>query len=1393
MSTTIDEKVVAMKFDNAQFERGVSKTISSLDGLKKGLNLEGAAKGLQGIAGAVRNFDLSPITQGLDFITAKFSALGVIGVGALVAIGNKAFAIGSQLISSLTIDPVKAGLDEYETKLGSIQTILANTSGENTSLDQVTATLDKLNEYSDQTIYNFQEMTRNIGTFTAAGVSLDTSANAIKGIANLAAVSGSTSQQASSAMYQLSQALAAGKVSLMDWNSVVNAGMGGKVFQDALMETARVHGVAIDQIVADSGSFRGSLEKGWLSSEILTDTLMKFTGDLTDAQLESMGYTREQIAEIQKMAKTANDAATKVKTFSQLMSTLQESAQSGWAKTWEIVFGDFEEAKELWTSVNDTLGAMIGASADARNKMLEDWKALGGRTVLIDAMKNAWEALMSVVEPIQEAFREIFPPTTGKQLYDITVALRDFLGSLKLTGPAADNLKSTFKGLFALLDIGWMVIKQVVGVFARLFGSVSSGGDSFLEVTGNIGDFIVKVRDAIKNGDGLANVFKVIGDILEKPITLLKKFGQATVDWVNIESIAQLWERVGAALAKIGEFLGPVVKGVADGIGRIVEAVKGAFEASDPTLLVGALNAGLLGGIGLLIMKVIKMIKDGIGIDLTGGLFDTIKEAFGGLTDTMTAMQNKIKSDILIKIATAIAILTASLVVLSLLDTDKLAVSLAAITIMLGQLMAALEIFTRIAGPAQVAKMTGLAAALIILSTAMVIFASAVAIMASLSWDELARGLVGMAGALAIMLVSVKAMGEGSKGMVKGAASILIFSVALNAMASALLMLGSLSWEEIARAFVALAGSMLIVMAASKMAESSAQGAAAMFIISAALMVLGAALLVMAKMDWDEIARALATLAGSLLVMAVGVNAMSGSIAGAAAMAIVAVGVTILAQAFQEFAKLSWDDIGRSMVALAGGLLILAGGLYLMTGSIVGAAALLVATAALNLLVPVLIALGAMSWEAIGTGLGALAAALGIIAAGGILMIAAVPGLLGLGAAILMIGAGAVLAGIGMAAFAVGLATLSTVGPLAAEAIKMAVMTLIGLIPMALTALANGIIQFAVTIAQGGVEITAAFVTVLTSMITAIGTVGPLIVETLFSLIMMLVQTLLDNVPKLVDSGLKLLIGILQGIANNIGRIVSVATSIIVNFIDGIGRGLPRIIQAGVTLIINFVNGLANAIRDNTARMEAAGRNLASAIIDGMVGGISRGIQSVINAAKEVASAALNAAKNFLGIKSPSREFKKLGAWSTEGMAIGLKTTAGVVGQAAEGVGQSAVTSLKKSLAGLASMRPSDINIAPVIRPVLDLSAVKKDASKLGAYLPDPRLTLSDTNASARAAYEAYRATQDVQTNGQGASSEAPVREVHYNQTINSPKALSNAEIYRQSKNLISKAKEEVP
>ena len=189
MSKEIEERVVSMEFDNKRFEKNVSTTMSTLDKLKQKLHLDGASKGLENVDKASKKVDMKGLAGGVEEVRSRFSALEVMGVTALANITNSAVNAGKRMISALTIDPIKTGFQEYETQMNAVQTILANTKSKGSTLDDVNNALDTLNEYADKTIYNFTEMTRNIGTFTAAGVDLQTSVDSIQGIANLAAVS----------------------------------------------------------------------------------------------------------------------------------------------------------------------------------------------------------------------------------------------------------------------------------------------------------------------------------------------------------------------------------------------------------------------------------------------------------------------------------------------------------------------------------------------------------------------------------------------------------------------------------------------------------------------------------------------------------------------------------------------------------------------------------------------------------------------------------------------------------------------------------------------------------------------------------------------------------------------------------------------------------------------------------------------------------------------------------------------------------------------------------------------------------------------------------------------------------------------------------------------------
>lgn len=1286
MSTTIDQRVVEMQFDNKNFERNVQTSLSTLDKLKNSLNMNGATKGFEQIDNAAKKVNMSGLGNAVESVRLKFSALEVMAVTALANITNSAINTGKQVISSLTIDPIKMGFSEYETQINAVQTILANTSHQRTNLQQVNRALDKLNTYADKTIYNFTEMTRNIGTFTAAGVDLQTSVDSIKGIANLAAVSGSTSQQASTAMYQLSQALAAGKVSLMDWNSVVNAGMGGKVFQDALVRTSELLGTGAENAIKMYGSFRESLTKGeWLTTEVLTETLKQFSGAYTEADLIQQGFTEEQAKSIMEMAKTAEDAATKVKTFTQLFDTLKEAAQSGWTQSWEIIVGDFEEAKELFTEVSDVVGKMIGDSANARNEMLQGWKDLGGRTALIEALRNAFEGVLSIIKPIKEAFREIFPPMTAQQLYNITDGLRKLTERFVLSETASNNLKNTFKGLFAVVNIIGSAFMAVVKAIGSLLGGVGELGGGLLSITGSFGEWLVKINDVIERTDIFNKVLGGIVSFIKAAATAVKNFITTIAENFKIpgfELFHNLLERVQTRMSQVGEAASNMKSGVVVAFEVMGEALANcqfvqvlqAIWNAVKTIAGGLVNA--LGSIGKAITSSLGEANFSGIIDLLNGIsfgaiavgitkfvggfrkaideIGSIKESFIGILDSVRgcfeAYQKQLQAGTLLKIASAIAILTASIVALSLIDSDKLAVSLGAITVLFADLMASMTIFNKIGGQAKGAlKNTTM---MLGMATAVLILAGALKKIGDLDAKQLATGVIGIAGLTTVMVAAAKVMGSGSKTIIKGATQMVIFAAAIKVLASVCDDLAKLSWEQLAKGLVGVgvllaevslfmntakfsgksittATGIVILAAAIKVLASACEdfggmeweeigkGLAAIGALLAeitlftnltgnakhvistgmALIAIGAAMKIFASavkdfstMSWGEIARGLVTMAGALTAVTVAVNFMPKNMIGiGTGLIAVSAALVIIANALSKMSGMTWEEIAKGLVTLGGAMAILAIGLNAMTGTLAGSAAMLVAASALLVMTPVLSILGAMSWEAIAKGLVALAGAFTVIGVAGLVLTPLVPAILGLsgafaliGVSVLGIGAGLALAGAGLSALAVGLTALAAAGTAGATAIVASLTVIITgvaeLIPAVVAKIGEAIIEFCKVIASS----------------------APAIGEAVKEVILMLVDVLVECVPAIADGALRLVVGVLEALVRYTPAIVDSVFQFLIGILEGIARNLPGLIKAAIDVLMAFFSGIVDALKGidtETLLQGIVGIGLLSAIM----------------------------------------------------------------------------------------------------------------------------------------------------------------------------------------------------
>ena len=639
MAKSIDERVVSLRVNDREFQSAIDNVVKSLDGLKSSLKLKDSAKGFAELDRAASNVKFDGLAknaasvrntvaniaseaqktfssmstsgvQSVGAISQSFSALQAVAFGAFASIGAQVTNVSKNIVSMFT-QGITGGLGEYELQMNSIQTILTNTASKGTTLNQVNAALAELNEYADQTIYNFSQMTHNIGTFTAAGVDLDTAVASIKGIANLAAASGSSAAQASSAMYQLSQAIAAGRISLMDWNSVVNAGMGGELFQNALKRTAKNFGTDVDAIIAKYGSFRESLTEGqWLTTEVLTETLKQISGAYTEADLVAQGYSQSQAAAIVKMAEDAKNAATNITTFSKLVDTLKESIGSGWAQTWQIVFGDFEEARAFWSNLyNGTISPMISSMSNARNTLLSS--ALGGGD-------NAWvkfnEQLQAAGVSLDtfQGQMDAVATENGKSLGDLIAKygnlktalasgeisadmVSEALGRINngalLAADGMDDLIGTMTqksgrlllldGLTNILEALLRPLQAVGNAFGQVFGLSPNGLYNIIAAFNRFTEAIVINDDTM---DKLTRTFKGVFSILKIFTTLMSGSVGIAVKLVTLLlenfhiGILDVTAAIGDVLSAISDF---ILSGniLTEGFGLLVNAAKAASPA----------------------------------------------------------------------------------------------------------------------------------------------------------------------------------------------------------------------------------------------------------------------------------------------------------------------------------------------------------------------------------------------------------------------------------------------------------------------------------------------------------------------------------------------------------------------------------------------------------------------------------------------------------------------------------------------------------------------------------------------------------------------------------------------------------------------------------------------
>ena len=1194
--SSIDERIVKMVFDNSQFEGKVASTITSLTHLNKATDeVADHTNGLSAIGEAFEKTEALATKAGFHIENVWHKVASVFEY----QIAGKIVDTGKKIANALTMEGVTDGFKEYELKMGSIQTIMAGT-GE--SLATVNKQLDELNKYSDQTIYSFADMTNNIGKFTNAGVDLKDAVAAIKGIANEAAISGANANEASRAMYNFSQALSAGYVKLIDWKSIENANMATKGFKDTLLEvasavgtvekdadgmykilTTNAQGKTMDDLVSGTKNFNDSLQQQWMTTEVLTQALKIYATnveDLTDAEksayeqeLKGLGFDDEQIKYFEDLGTKATKAASEIKTFTMLMDTLKEAIGSGWAMTWQLIIGDFEQAKSLWTEVGNVLSGAIDTMSESRNALIKNglqtgWERLttmtgaaipeaekfrdvlldvgkshkalteeqikeidsteklvdsfhnlgwvtgpmiteaidtyydslvkmtdaerkemgiteadiyglkqlqemfkngsldaedfaksmnnlGGRENIIEGMRNAFRGLIAVLTPIKDAFREIFPPATADQLYNLTVRFKEFTDSLKVSDELADKLKRTAKGIFAIFDIG----KKAIGAFVKAILPVGDGmlslGDNLLTATADIGDFLVGLDEAITKNQVFEKAFGKLSDIIKKVVSVIQSFSlddlkqkiQSFFDYIKnstdevdgsgiLDFFKEAFDDISAGIDNVIEklgFLKPLGKGIVSVFKGAISIIGEVLQSIGDTIS-GVSSSG--GGVSGLMNIFNALLSGGIMYKLFSNVktFSNIGELLESVGGAINSFQNRVDSETLMNIAKGVALLAASLFLVAMIDEDKLLGATTAIGTMVGimagamaGLMKAVDAFStskvsstfKIFGKElfgkDATKMIEMAVTLQAVAKALVAMGAAVLMMAvglrivskaaegGHLWDSFAvvSLMLGELTGVAILLGKYGNEGDrGAKGLITMATSLLLVAVALK-MVSKTVESGN-AWEALGIVSIILGELTGVVLLISKFAEYQLGGMLSLISMAVALNLVVIALKQVSDALGEEgqhIWQALGII-GIILAALTGVVILMSTFGGFAAVGglgaiMAAAAVLIIVQALKQVSdELGQQDqhVWQALGVIGAALLVLAVGLTAMIVGIPGAVALVIASAALVILAGALKLLGNLSMAEIGKSLLTLAGSLLILAAGLTLMIAALPG-----------------------------------------------------------------------------------------------------------------------------------------------------------------------------------------------------------------------------------------------------------------------------------------------------------------------------------------------------------------------------------------------------------------
>lgn len=714
--SSIDDRIVRLEVQDSEFAKRLEQDESLLKKFNSTLNSVGDTK----------------ISDNLQKIADRFSNLGIVGVRALQNITDKAISTGSQLVKSLSVDNISSGWQKLQSQTKAVGTL----SIQGYDMEEVNDVIKQLMWYSDETSYNFEDMLTSMTKFTAQGYELKEAMETLEGIANWSAVAGQNAAAGSSAMTALSKAVGRGYLYQQDWSSLQTLMMDNKQVRQMILDTAVELGTLektgegtyrslSKSIMSSIGASEFNIDQfatylttgKWFTSDVLVATMKKYAAavkpvyDYVQEHNVSASEAIEALnGQISEQALNFLAAAQEARSLSDALESVRVGSASTWQKTFNIIFGDYERQKEIWTDLSGYLYELFVESGNARNALLEQWAAKGGADAIIQGFYNIMEALIALRDTFRTAWQSIFPPTTVESLLNVSNKFKNFTENLILSEEASTKLGRALQGVFSVFRLSKDILQALLRPIGELLGTSGNLGDTILTIAQTVGDAVtnfvhwvevsgildkavnvvigtVKVLWSVVKVAGAAILYAIAGIIVgvSKLISLLRNFGSSFVD--AFKNAADGVKSFLGRFKKVKEDTNDVVEVQRAYSGAIQQTTEESEKATKN--ISGMASALKIFGAGLsiiftgeLISKLLKIL--GIFVALRsalsiGSLISSIVKSFASVfkivsigVNALSALVNNLQAKAWLTYAFAIGITAASLYALSKIPAEDI-------------------------------------------------------------------------------------------------------------------------------------------------------------------------------------------------------------------------------------------------------------------------------------------------------------------------------------------------------------------------------------------------------------------------------------------------------------------------------------------------------------------------------------------------------------------------------------------------------------------------------------------------------------------------------------------------------------------------------------------------